>query len=142
MTDMGSKGVCKDNGRYDTQYEADACRQHEERLTGKPHRATEIGWCYEEGVVCSSWWEVWKFDECIEGAMFDDWFGYNNHLDAIDCSISLNNIEGGSAYHSEPAQRNSLLQDSYRVTRSTMPTESSALTRLTSFILRTVSNIF
>jgi len=140
MTDMTSKGVCRQSGRYDSQHEADACRQYEEQTTGKPQRTTEIGWCYEEGVVCSSWWEVWKFDECYEGAVFDDWFGYNNHLDAIECSISLNNIEGGSSYRSELAQRNYLLQDSYRVVRTPTPPESSALKRLISFISRLVSS--
>lgn len=133
---------CKAVGRYEGYNLADRCRLEKEKETGKPHRATQVGWCYEEGVVCSSWWEVWKFDDCYEGAIFDDWFGYNNHLDAIDCSISLNSIEGGSAYNSELAQRNYLLQDSYRVTRTPASPELSTLTRIAFFMSRAVSSLF
>lgn len=133
MGDVKLEGVCNKPMRFDNYNEAERCRLMREKDTGIPHRTIETGWCYEEGVVCSSWWTAAKFKDCYDGAIFDDLTEYMNHTKAIDCAMSLNHIEGGSSYRAELAQRNLIFQDSYRVTRTPAPPESSALTKLVSW---------
>ena len=140
MGNVMSEGVCNKPMRFDNYNEAERCRVAREKETGIPHRTVETGWCYEEGVVCSSWWTPVKFKDCYDGAIFDDLTEHMNHTKAIDCAISLNHIEGGHSYRAELAQRNLIFQDSYRVTRTEAPPESSTLVKLVSLFSYLLSN--
>lgn len=133
MGDVKMEGACNKPMRFDSYNEAERCRLTREREAGKPHKLIKWGACYEEGVFsCSpTRWEVAEFKECFDGAIFDDWIQPYNDYNAGKCSISLNNIEGGNGYHSELAQRNLIFRDSYKVTRTAQPAESSTLMKLT-----------
>jgi hypothetical protein len=135
--------VCATKRNYEKQYEAERCKGTLEKETGKPHKLVEWGMCYEEGVVCMpTWWQIAEFEECFDGAMFDDWIEYTNNIRASECAMSLNNIEGGHSYRAELALQNLIFRDSYRTTCTATSPESSALTKLTSFISRALSNVF
>jgi len=107
--------VCNIDKSFDSRSEAEHCVTVTEKRTGKPHKVFVTGICHAD-VIDETWWFVVPFEECFDGAIFDDWLK-SNYDQAHECAKSLNHLNGGGKidYKVELFRWNPIFRNEYQV---------------------------